>query len=102
ALYLRGARLTYLSAIMPITDGMGLVFSVTGYNEMLVLSFTSCYEQLPDPEVLAQCLRDSFQEYLALAKPKHRPQAAVPSAGFKPHTPRKKTTSRVAPARQMD
>lgn len=102
ALYLRGARLTYLSAIMPITDGMGLVFSVTSYNEMLVLSFTSCYEQLPDPEVLAQGLRDSFQEYLALAKPKHRPQAAVPSAGFKPHTPRKKTTSRVAPARQMD
>ena len=28
-LYLQGARLTYLSAIMPIADGMGLVFSVT-------------------------------------------------------------------------
>lgn len=66
-LYLLGARLTYLSAIMPIADGMGLVFSVTSYNGMLVISFTGCYEQLPDPEVLAQCLRDSFQDYLALA-----------------------------------
>jgi hypothetical protein len=67
-LYLQGARLTYLSAIMPISDGMGLVFSVTGYNDTIVVSFTSCAEQLPDPEVLAQCLRDSFQDYLALAQ----------------------------------
>ncbi len=65
-LYLLGARLTYLSAIMPVADGMGLVFSVTTYNDMLVISFTACYEQLPDPEVLAQCLRVSFQEYLEL------------------------------------
>jgi WS/DGAT/MGAT family acyltransferase len=66
-LYLLGARLSYLSAIMPIADGMGLVFSVTSYNDMMVISFTGCYEQLPDPENLAQCLRDSFQEYLELA-----------------------------------
>lgn len=68
-LYLRGAKLTYLSAIMPISDGMGLVFSVTGYNDTIVISFTACYEQLPDPEVFAQCLRDSFQEYIALVQP---------------------------------
>ena len=73
-LYLLGARLTYLSAIMPISDGMGLVFSVTGYNETIVVSFTSCYEQLPDPEVLAQCLRDCFQEYLALAQTVAQPK----------------------------
>ena len=53
---------------MPISDGMGLVFSVTGYNDTIVISFTGCAEQLPDPEVLAQCLRDSFQDYLALAQ----------------------------------
>ena len=79
SLYLLGARLSYLSAIMPISDGMGLVFSVTGYNDTIVVSFTSCYEQLPDPEVLAQCLRDSFQEYLALvhsATPR-KPRAAA-------------------------
>jgi diacylglycerol O-acyltransferase len=82
-LYLQGARLTYLSAIMPISDGMGLVFSVTSYSDMIVISFTACYEQLPDPEVFAQCLRDSFQEYLALVRPaarrKPRPAAAKAS-----------------------
>jgi WS/DGAT/MGAT family acyltransferase len=71
-LYLHGARLTYLSALLPIADGMGLAFSVTSYNQMMVVSFTACYQQLPDPEVLAQCLRDSFQEYLALARPATR------------------------------
>jgi WS/DGAT/MGAT family acyltransferase len=71
-LYLHGARLTYVSAIMPISDGMGLVFSVTSYNDMIVISFTACYEQLPDPEVFAQCLRDSFQEYLARVRPAGR------------------------------
>lgn len=68
ALYLQGAKLSYLSAIMPIYDGMGLVFSVTGYGNTIVVSFTACAEQVPDPEVLAQCIRDSFQEYLALAR----------------------------------
>ena len=78
-LYLLGARLSYLSAIMPISDGMGLVFSVTGYSDTIVVSFTSCYEQLPDPEVLAQCLRDSFQEYLALTRKAapRKPRAAA-------------------------
>ena len=78
-LYLQGARLSYLSAIMPIADGMGLVFSVTSYSDMMIVSFTACYEQLPDPELLAQCLRDSFQEYLALAQPpaKRKPKLAV-------------------------
>ncbi len=96
-LYLLGARLTYLSAIMPISDGMGLVFSVTGYNDTIVISFTSCYEQLPDPEVLAQCLRDSFQEYLALAqltaptKPRPVAKKRVPAvrAGTKVANPRR-------------
>jgi WS/DGAT/MGAT family acyltransferase len=81
-LYLMGARLTYLSAIMPISDGMGLVFSVTGYNDTIVVSFTGCAEQLPDPEVLASCLRDSFQQYLALVRsailPQPRAKAAKP------------------------
>lgn len=96
-MYLRGARLTYLSAIMPISDGMGLVFSVTGYNGTIVISFTGCYEQLPDPEVFAQCLRDSFQEYIALVQPAtqgkphvaaNRPQLTVVAS--KPQKSRRK------------
>jgi WS/DGAT/MGAT family acyltransferase len=103
-LYLQGARLTYLSAIMPISDGMGLVFSVTSYSEMIAISFTGCYEQLPDPEIFAQCLRDSFQEYLALVRPptrrKPRPSAVkAPSrktAAVAGKPPRRKTVARAA------
>ena len=103
-LYLQGARLTYLSAIMPISDGMGLVFSVTGYSDTIVVSFTACYEQLPDPEVLAQCLRDSFQQYLALAQRAARRKtravankpAGVPVADAKPSKARGKAAARKA------
>jgi WS/DGAT/MGAT family acyltransferase len=91
-LYLHGARLTYLSAIMPISDGMGLVFSVTSYSEMIVISFTACYEQLPDPEVFAQCLRDSFQEYLALVRPATRRKLRLSAV----KAPRRKTAAAVA------
>lgn len=66
-LYLGGARMSYFSAIMPIADGMGLVFAVTSYDDMLIVSPTACREQLPDPAFFAQCVRDSFQEYLAIA-----------------------------------
>lgn len=92
-LYLQGARLTYLSAIMPIADGMGLVFAVTSYGDMLVISFTGCYEQLPDPEVFAQCLRDSFQEYLALVTPVPRRKSRPAGAG----TARRKAVTAAAP-----
>jgi diacylglycerol O-acyltransferase / wax synthase len=68
-LYLNGARLTYFSAILPIADGMGLVFAVTSYDGRVVVSPTSCRELMPDPQAFTQCVRDSFQEYLALARP---------------------------------
>jgi WS/DGAT/MGAT family acyltransferase len=67
-LYLNGARMTYFSAIMPINDGLGLVFAVTSYDGKIIVSPTSCREQMPDPEAFAQCVRDCFQEYLGLAR----------------------------------
>jgi diacylglycerol O-acyltransferase len=66
-LYFNGARMTYFSAIMPISDGMGLVFAVTSYDGKIIISPTSCREQIPDPEFFALCIRESFQEYLELA-----------------------------------
>jgi len=76
-IYLNGARMTYFSAIMPINDGLGLVFAVTSYDGKIIISPTSCREQMPDPEVFAQCLRDCFQEYLALARKRARGKAAA-------------------------
>ena len=72
-LYLNGARMTYFSAIMPIADGMGLVFAVTSYDGKIIISPTSCREQIPDPEFFALCIRESFQEYLSLASRRPRP-----------------------------
>jgi WS/DGAT/MGAT family acyltransferase len=94
-LYLDGARMTYFSSIMPISDGMGLVFSVTSYDGMIFISPTSCREQLPDPEFFAQCIRDSFQELLALAdaapkKHKKKKRVAVKKAARKKPAGKKK------------
>jgi diacylglycerol O-acyltransferase len=75
-LFLNGARMTYFSAIMPITDGMGLVFSVTSHEGRIVISPTSCREIVPEPELLAQSIRDEFQDYLALARRQARLKAA--------------------------
>ena len=79
-LYLGGARMTYFSAILPISDGTGLAFAVTRYDGRVVVSPTSCRELMPDPEAFTQCVRDSFQEYLALARPVAAPAAKPRSA----------------------
>lgn len=94
-IYLNGARMTYFSAIMPINDGLGLVFAVTSYDGRIIISPTSCREQMPDPEVFAQCLRDCFQEYLALARKAARAKAR-PRAGARPARAATSSTGRSA------
>ena len=98
-LYLVGARMTYYSAILPIADGMGLVFALTRYDDKINLSFTGCYEQIPDPESFAQCMRDSFQEYLAIARARESAQKAAKKPVGKPARkapPRRKSVGKVA------
>ena len=95
-LFLNGARMTYFSAIMPISDGMGLVFSVTSYDGKIIISFTSCYEQMPDPEVFAQCVRDSFQEYLALAVVRKKNARAGARRASAHRPPRRKKAAQLA------
>jgi WS/DGAT/MGAT family acyltransferase len=101
-LYLCGARMTYFSAIMPIADGMGLVFAVTSYDGRIVISPTSCRDLMPDPEVFAQCVRDSFQEYLAASAPHTdapRPPVARGTAKRKTVTGRALAVSKAAAAK---
>jgi hypothetical protein len=94
-LYFDGARMTYFSAIMPIADGMGLVFAVTSYDGMIFISPTSCREQLPDPEFFAQCIRDSFQDLLAVADERQSRQKKK-AGGKKPAARRKAASKRRA------
>ena len=113
-MYLNGARMSYFSAIMPISDGMGLVFAVTSYDGRVIISPTSCRELIPDPEAFTQHLRDSFQEYLALAdtapavpaKPAQkqkvksaRPRASAPDAPRPPSPKARKAATGSRPAR---
>jgi hypothetical protein len=115
-LYLCGARMTYFSAIMPIADGMGLVFAVTSYDDRIIISPTSCRELMPDPEIFAQCVRDSFQELLAAAqapptraRAARRPAAApaataskaAPAAAPRPRRPRGSASGRRSPTAPM-
>jgi diacylglycerol O-acyltransferase / wax synthase len=91
-MYLCGARLTYFSAILPITDGMGLVFGVTSYDGRIIISPTSCRELMPNPAEFAQDVRDSFQALWALvAQPSSK---AVAKAVLKP-APKPKLTSKL-------
>ena len=85
--FLCGARMTYFSAVMPIADGMGLVFAVTSYDGRIIISPTSCRELMPDPDAFAQCLRDSFQEALAAAAA--APPAPAPARRARKAAPRK-------------
>ena len=102
ALYLCGAKLTYFSAILPINDGLGLAFAATRCDGRVIISPTSCRELMPDPEAIAQCLRDSFQEYLALARFDQAAQAPAPPArrgGVRSAPPRASSSRRRGPAR---
>ncbi len=91
-LYLCGARMSYFSAMLPVSDGLGLAIAVTVYDGRVIISPSSCRELMPDPERFAQALRDSFQELLALADaapstPARRRPAAKPRGGVSPRTP---------------
>jgi diacylglycerol O-acyltransferase len=94
-LYLNGARMTYFSAIMPINDGLGLVFAVTSYDGKIIVSPTSCREQMPDPEAFAQCVRDCFQDYLALARARKSARARTPA---RPARGGRSSTGKASPA----
>jgi WS/DGAT/MGAT family acyltransferase len=97
-LYLCGARMTYFSAIMPIADGMGLVFAVTSYDGRIVISPTSCRELLPDPTAFVHCLRASFQEYRDLAMRTDRRRTSARKA-VKPPRPRPPADDKASPTR---
>ena len=99
-LYLNGARMTYFSAIMPISDSMGLVIAVTRYDGRIIISPTSCRELLPDPEAFSQALRDSFQAYLALARAALAPAAVPPARSARPRASVRDSASPAIPRRR--
>ena len=61
-LYMAGAELVSMYGIGMIVEGMGLIHPVLSYCGDITISFTSCREMLPDPDVYAHCLQNSFDE----------------------------------------
>jgi len=64
-IYSTGARLESMMGLLCLTDGMGLGHTVQSYVDEATVTFTACRDLLPDPELYAQCLQDSFDELCA-------------------------------------
>jgi len=61
-LYMRGAKLVYVSALAPLVEGLTLMFNAVSYNGRISFSFQSDRDVLPDPDFMEQCLERSFSE----------------------------------------
>ena len=67
-LYMNGAQLVTQYGLGPVTDAIGLFIPVLSYNGHLTISFASCREMVPDPDYLANCFVESFEEMVADAE----------------------------------
>ena len=111
-LYLAGAQLNRFYPIGVVKNGVGLNISSFSYCGKLWATVVSCRKMMPDPEVFADCLRQSFAGLLAevereelarrgkeaaAAQPRARRRAATPDQA--PHHPvRARRVGKSAPA----
>lgn len=66
-LYLLGAKLVHWGGVGPVTDGLSLIWNPSSYCGKVFISLTSSPNVVPDPDFLARCLRESFEEMKAAA-----------------------------------
>jgi len=66
-LYMLGAKLVYWCGVGPLVDGLSLIWNPTSYCGKMFISLTSSPNVVPDPDFLAQCLKDSYEELQAVA-----------------------------------
>jgi diacylglycerol O-acyltransferase len=89
-----GASLVYWVGVGPVTDGLSLIWNATSYCGKMFVSLTSSPNIVPDPEFLADCLKQSYQEMKQAAA-----AAAMQSApAMKPRAATKKAAARKAAA----
>jgi len=75
-LYMNGAQMVAQYGLGPVTDAIGLFIPVLSYNGRLTISFASCREMVPDPDYLAECFQESFDEMVAGADAALAPASA--------------------------
>lgn len=64
-LYMAGARLVTQFGLGPIFDGMGIIFPVFSYGGQITISFNSCRTMVPDPDVFAGYIQETYDELMA-------------------------------------
>ena len=67
-LYLLGAKLVHWGGMGPLADGMSLIWNPTSYCAKMFISLTSSPNIVPDPDFLARCLLDSYEEMSEAAR----------------------------------
>ncbi|MCW8277287.1 wax ester/triacylglycerol synthase family O-acyltransferase [Pseudomonas sp. PCH199] len=93
-LYMLGAKLVYWCGVGPLVDGLSLIWNPTSYCEKMFISLTSSPNVVPDPDFLAQCLKDSYEEMKAVAT-----QAAQTET---PKTPKARRVARKSASPTVD
>jgi len=78
-LYLGEAQLVAEYGLGPIVDGVGLFVAIFSYCGRVNISVISCRAMLPDPDLLVQCLQQSFDELLAVSLALSSPDSPVDS-----------------------
>jgi WS/DGAT/MGAT family acyltransferase len=96
-LYLAGARMQQFMPVSVPFDKMGLNVTGFSYAGTLWICLVSCREMVPDPDLLSQCLRDSFDELLEAATK----AGGKTTTGKKP-TAKKRTKTRTARRQTKD
>ncbi len=66
-LYFTGAKMVKMMGLGPVFDGMGLINTIYSYGDEIIISFTSDRKMIPDPDIYAQALRQSFDVLKAAA-----------------------------------
>ncbi|SEB24670.1 wax ester/triacylglycerol synthase family O-acyltransferase [Variovorax sp. YR216] len=100
-LYMLGAKLIHWGGVGPVTDGMSLIWNPTSYCGKVFISLTSAPNVVPDPEFLANCLRESFEETRAAAAAVAATALPALKAADGRKTAAKKTPARKLPAKKV-
>ena len=97
-LYLAGAQLIGFYPIGVVKNGVGLNISSFSYCGNLWATVVSCRKMMPDPDVFADCLRQSFAQLLAEVEREELAKRGKEAAASRPRAKRRAAVPAPAPA----
>lgn len=95
-IYSAGARVVNMWGLLCLTDGLGLGHVVQSYVDKATISFTACRKIMPDPELYASYIQESYEE---LAKAAGYGVAPKPKAKRAPAKRKTTTADKKSPAK---